>query len=238
MRYPGGKGKSYQRIINMMPPHRVYIESHLGGGAVMRHKKPAEINIGIDIDPEPLRAFEEFPTNYKFICCDAVAAINSLALTPDTLIYADPPYLPQTRRASRVYRHEYTSTEHASILKWLRDLPCMVMISGYPSELYDEMLADWVREEFLGTSHVGLREEVVWMNFEARLLHDVRFLGDTYRDRDAGVRKRYRWKKRFQGLRKPYQQAVLTDLVSVFMSDLDKGERVRMANLLLKGESV
>jgi len=32
MRYLGGKGKTYQRIINLMPPRRVYIETHLGGG--------------------------------------------------------------------------------------------------------------------------------------------------------------------------------------------------------------
>ncbi len=34
----------------MMPKHQVYIEAFLGGGAVMRMKKPAELNIGIDLD--------------------------------------------------------------------------------------------------------------------------------------------------------------------------------------------
>ena len=53
MRYPGGKGISgvYQRLINEIPPHRVYIEPYLGGGALMRYKLPAEINIGLDVDP-------------------------------------------------------------------------------------------------------------------------------------------------------------------------------------------
>ena len=31
MNYPGGKGGVYQRLINLMPPHEVYIETHLGG---------------------------------------------------------------------------------------------------------------------------------------------------------------------------------------------------------------
>ena len=56
MTYPGGKNGAgiYQRIINHMPPHRVYIEPFLGSGAVMRHKRPAERNIGIDRCPEAL----------------------------------------------------------------------------------------------------------------------------------------------------------------------------------------
>ena len=32
----------------MMPPHATYIETHLGGGAIMRRKPPALRNIGID----------------------------------------------------------------------------------------------------------------------------------------------------------------------------------------------
>jgi DNA adenine methylase len=34
MAYDGGKGNLYQKIINLVPPHRVYIEPFLGGGAV------------------------------------------------------------------------------------------------------------------------------------------------------------------------------------------------------------
>ena len=51
MNYPGGKGLLYQKFINLMPLHEVYIETHLGGGAIMRNKRPARRNIGIDIDP-------------------------------------------------------------------------------------------------------------------------------------------------------------------------------------------
>ena len=47
MRYPGGKGKCYQHIINVLPPHPTYIETHLGGGAVLLHKKPARMSVGV-----------------------------------------------------------------------------------------------------------------------------------------------------------------------------------------------
>jgi len=56
MQYPGGKNGSgvYQKIINQMPPHKIYVEPFLGGGAVMRYKRPAGTNIGIDKDPEAI----------------------------------------------------------------------------------------------------------------------------------------------------------------------------------------
>ena len=57
MTYPGGKGSHYQKIINLIPPHRVYIETHLGGGAIARAKKPAARNILIDLDSAAIAAF-------------------------------------------------------------------------------------------------------------------------------------------------------------------------------------
>ena len=47
-----------QALIALMPPHAVYIETHLGGGAVMRRKPAALRNIGIDLDGRALSRFE------------------------------------------------------------------------------------------------------------------------------------------------------------------------------------
>jgi len=60
--YFGSKATSglCQAIIAMMPPHDTYIETHLGGGAIMQRKPPAMHNIGIDRDARALEAF----------CCD------------------------------------------------------------------------------------------------------------------------------------------------------------------------
>lgn len=61
MPYPGGKNGSgvYQTIINRMPPHDVYIEPFLGGGAILRLKRKARLSIGVDLDPHPLAVFAE-----------------------------------------------------------------------------------------------------------------------------------------------------------------------------------
>jgi len=46
-RWAGGKAGAgvYQKLINLIPPHRTYIETHLGGGAIMRYKLPAKTNM-------------------------------------------------------------------------------------------------------------------------------------------------------------------------------------------------
>ena len=60
MTYPGGKNAPgvYQTIINLMPPHAVYIEPFLGSGAILRLKRPARINIGIDTDPQVIEQWQ------------------------------------------------------------------------------------------------------------------------------------------------------------------------------------
>ena len=61
MSYPGGKNGAgvYQKIISLMPPHDVYIEPFLGGGAVMRLKRPASLNIGCDLSVSAIAAFRD-----------------------------------------------------------------------------------------------------------------------------------------------------------------------------------
>ena len=58
-RYFGSKATSglCQAIIALMPPHDTYVETHLGGGAIMQRKPPALRNIGIDRDERALARF-------------------------------------------------------------------------------------------------------------------------------------------------------------------------------------
>ena len=88
MRYPGGKGKCYQHIINVFPPHSIYIETHLGGGAVLRHKKPAATSIGVDRDAAVIQSWERlFPLLASYVEADAVDFLTSQHLGGDELVY-------------------------------------------------------------------------------------------------------------------------------------------------------
>lgn len=92
----------------------------------------------------------------------------------DTLHYIDPPYLPETRRrAARrpgkadmgVYRHELTAEDHVALLDALRALSGMVVLSGYPSSIYDAALPDWRRVERAAYADgASPRTECLWIN--------------------------------------------------------------------------
>lgn len=195
-RYTGGKNGAgvYQHIINLMPPHDCYIECFLGSGAVMRFKKPAKLNYAIDLDATIFETFsdclpdynnEDSQNAYKFLCSDARDILPSILPMGDhhTLIYADPPYPLAVRSTKRaIYKYEMlTDAEHFDLLTLLKSLPCMVMVSGYRYDLYDEMLISWRRSDYYTVNRAGRRvQESVWMNFaEPIKLHDYSFLGET-----------------------------------------------------------
>ena len=82
----------------------------------------------------------------------ATDLIERLA-TPDTVIYADPPYMDHVRRGSRGTRSsDYgfdmgDPEDHKDLARVLLATPATVILSGYPSELYDELYADWWSED-------------------------------------------------------------------------------------------
>lgn len=81
-----------------------------------------------------------------------------------TLHYVDPPYVSDTRDKGNDYRHEMTDDDHRILAAALSEMKGMVIVSGYPSALYEEILAGWKRVE--RKSHAdGARDrtEVLWM---------------------------------------------------------------------------
>lgn len=223
--YPGGKNGSgvYQKLINLMPPHHMYVECFLGGGAIMRAKRPAAVNIGIELDKAVVREWNFVEVhnnipNLKVFWADGVAWLNEHRdeLGTDCLVYADPPYLMSTRSSQRqFYQVEMTEErEHQALIETLRGLRCMVMLSGYWSQLYADLLGDWRTYTFQAMTRGGTTAtEWVWMNFAAPVeLHDYRFLGETYREREYIKRQKGRWVARLEKMTPLKRQALLMAL--------------------------
>lgn len=198
MRYPGGKGKSYHQIINLMPHHNVYIETHLGSGAVLRNKAPSKRSFGIDLDEKALSMFKGIAVpNLELVRSKAEDFLLGYSFTGDEMVYVDPPYIPETRLRKKVYRYDYSTDDHYNLLKILVELPCRVIVSGYNNEIYDNFLTGWNKKIFRAMSHVGLREECLWFNFDVpKALHDPTHLGENFRDRQSCRRRLERLKEK------------------------------------------
>ena len=283
--YFGGKNGSgvYHSLINLMPPHRVYIECFLGSGAVMRRKRPAAINIGIDLKLHPsfetsvlpagsaeisiasapggngdagLRSHHakegdprrrrrsadpavssdsgvngEAVPRYQFIEEDGISFLESYPFQGDELIYCDPPYLMQTRSSGRKrYEHEMGEPpEHRRLLRVIRTIPAMVMISGYASVLYNKELKPWNVATFTASVRGGSeRPEFVWYNFPRPLeLHDYSFLGSNFRERENIQRQKKRWISRLETMPTLRRQALLAAIAETG-GFADAGSRRRL----------
>lgn len=93
--------------------------------------------------------------------------------SPQTMFYCDPPYVHGTRGDSRAYGFEMTDAEHEELATTLRRLQGKVAISGYASELYEDLYAGWTRLEAptrMVHSSKGERTEILWVNYELPIL--------------------------------------------------------------------
>lgn len=215
MNFSGGKGGTYQKYINLMPPHEVYIESHLGGGAIMRYKRRAKRNIGIELDPQIIEIWNSrHQIDFELIHGDAVSFLKSYPFTGKELVYCDPPYLRETRKKYYpLYKYEYCLSQHIELLEVIKSLPCMVMISGYESPLYRESLKSWPTHSFLAATHHGMATEWIWMNYSnPAQLHDYRYIGDNFREREKIKLKLKRWAARFKSMPILERQALISVL--------------------------
>ncbi|MGA4473910.1 DNA adenine methylase [Ectopseudomonas chengduensis] len=92
--------------------------------------------------------------------------------SPQTLHYVDPPYMHSTRvkgsSKGRYYRHEMDDEQHASLLTSLTQLQGMVVLSGYPNDLYNDCLDGWTVNTTTARISAGrgsdTRTECLWLN--------------------------------------------------------------------------
>jgi DNA adenine methylase len=94
---------------------------------------------------------------------NAIELIKQLD-SDNTLFYADPPYVHSTRVSRKTYRFEMEDKDHIELAEALRRAAGSVIISGYESELYDDLYQGWEKRSRKDLSD-GLRPriEVLWM---------------------------------------------------------------------------
>jgi len=101
---------------------------------------------------------------------DAIELLVKFVNRPATLVYLDPPYLGERTEG---YTNDANDEKyHLKMLKLAHKAKCMIFISGYEHDLYDDFLTKkkgWERKtietitkDTKGQSHS--RSEVVWMN--------------------------------------------------------------------------
>lgn len=221
--YLGSKAASgaYQAIIASMPAHDVYIESHLGSGAVMLRKPKSVEQYGLELDPMvALQARLTMGDRCEVLNVDAhTFLLNAFDYgSRKTLIYSDPPYLWSTRTSRKKYDYEYDDGDHRELLGILRECVArgaMVMLSGYPSEIYDDFLVGWFTREFRVMTRGGPRTEKLWMSFDPgyAVPHWCDYAGRNFTERQRIKRKAERWGRKYSSLPAAEKLAVLSAIL-------------------------
>jgi len=83
--------------------------------------------------------------------------------------YVDPPYVREAcrRRRDHGYRHELTAKDHLELATVLSSIRGMAIVSGYPSELYEDIYKEWRTVEIAahtGSKYPGHVREILWLS--------------------------------------------------------------------------
>ncbi len=108
----------------------------------------------------------------EIVCRSAIDVIRTWD-GPETLIYCDPPYVPSTRHegSRSIYGCEMSEEDHRELATVLRAGRSRVVLSGYPSPLYDKLYGDWRNVQFDIANHAAggpskaRKQEMLWMNW-------------------------------------------------------------------------
>ncbi len=112
-----------------------------------------------------------FADNHHGLRGVQIECMPALELIPkyrykDVLLYLDPPYVLSSRAGGLQYAKEMSDADHEKLLEVILDHPGPVVLSGYDSDLYRNMLKDWHRIELEGRTQCHARRtEVIWTNY-------------------------------------------------------------------------
>lgn len=86
---------------------------------------------------------------------------------PDVLMYLDPPYVLTARKSGKLYSHEMDDEQQRQMLNLITRSRAKIVLSGYPSVLYDNALQGWRRDMTQSqTTSTAMATEMIWQNFD------------------------------------------------------------------------
>ena len=151
------KGTAYITDIGMTGPHDSVIGVRTED-AVRRFLTQTPVKFRVASDDVRLQGvvIENRPAEKVIKCFDG----------EDTLFYIDPPYVKSSRRRKdHGYAHEMSDADHEQLAAQLHGVQGMVILSAYPSELYNRLFDDWRKYERKSTSQNGdPGKEVLWIS--------------------------------------------------------------------------
>lgn len=89
-----------------------------------------------------------------------------------TVFYVDPPYVPETRSYRQRYVHELSIDDHIELAALLKSIKGKFLLSGYRSDLYDELYkgfsSDSIGNIRTNAKGEGMQKatEVLWANYD------------------------------------------------------------------------
>ena len=131
-------------------------------------------------------AWKDYPSalrksieRFKSVTIEEIPAIECIDKydNEDMIYYVDPPYLPETRSMRKYdhnYAHEMTAGDHIELSEKLKKVKGMVFLSGYHSELYQDLYSSWYNTETTSQGQAGAGThsktniEVLWLSPTAK----------------------------------------------------------------------
>lgn len=220
--YPGGKSGSgiFQRLINLIPRHRILVSAFAGHCGIVRNIRTAEHTIVIDKDPDVCQWWHDWSRTRQGRALEVrnECAISYLMWRPpkgETFVFCDPPYVLSKRAHGKQYAHELTDQQHHLLAALLANLNEArgIMLCGYKSPLY-RRLKKWRSIDHRVPTRGGLQAERIWMNYpETNDLHDFRYIGDTRRERERIRRRQINWRKQLDKM-DPKERAAMLEVLN------------------------
>ena len=196
MNYKGNKNIDgvKQKILSLIPKHRVFIEGFAGGAGIAKNiytgsetvilieknKKQCDI-LELDLPGSVVvnDCVFDFIENFKYI------------INPNVVLFLDPPYIFSTRFNNSIfYDFELSDNDHVKLLLSILQLPCNVIIIHPVSSIYAKYLNFWYYKNVTIRYNKKNSKEIIYYNFQDSIAkNDYSSHGENSTDRQRIKRK-------------------------------------------------